>query len=152
VDPRRESSKSCALGVRAHAGELETLDGTKDMHGVPNELKALCDFVGTRLAVVDDLENIVYFRFASGQGAPQFDIGVEGAWELRARTGEVVAEGTPNLKDQTLAPVFQSTVIAAETRAPRSIAILFASGHTLEIFDSSLQYESFSIPHRNVYI
>jgi hypothetical protein len=100
----------------------------ENMYGVPKKLKALRDFVGARLAAVDDLETIVYFRFASDQATAKFDIGVEGDLELRARTGEVLAEGSPKPKNQTFAPILQSTVIAAETRAPRSIAILFASG------------------------
>jgi hypothetical protein len=122
------------------------------MYGVPENLKALRDFEGLRLVAVDDLENIVYFRFSHEPSTGELEIGVESTWELRAFSGEVVAKGAPGFEPGVFGSLLQSSVVRTETRPPQSIVLQFASGHTLEIFDNSDQYESFSIPHGNVYI
>ncbi len=122
------------------------------MHGVPTQLTGLSDFEGAHLVEVADLENIVTFRFAREASIVSLEIGVEGEWKLTDSLGQIVARGTPSITPGAVAPILLSKVVFTETRPPTSVALRFGSGHTLEIFDSSDRYESFSIPHRNVYI
>jgi hypothetical protein len=122
------------------------------MNGVPSDLPALRDFHGSVLVAVDDLENIVYFRFAHPQTDGEIEIGVEGAWRLRSPGGEIVAQGTPSVADQASLLPLEATVTASGTQPPDTAFLRFSTGHVLDFVDNSAQYESFCIPHADVYI
>ena len=121
------------------------------MHGVGEKLPGLSDFVGCELVAVDDLESIVYFRF-SAAAQVELDIGVENEWVMHDASGAVVASGGPRPHTPVSGAPLGSVVIVAETRSPKAIVLRFESGHTVEILDNADQYESFCIPHANVYI
>ena len=121
------------------------------MYGVGRTLAGLSDFVGGRLETVDDLGNIVYFRFV-GTGESQLAIGVESDWVIQDASGAVVTSGQPRPTGRTPSPPVGTCVVAAETRPPNAIELRFLSGHTLCVIDNSDQYESFCIPHANVYV
>ena len=121
------------------------------MHGVGDALAGLPDFVGSRLLALDDLENIVYFRFENPAGR-ELQIGVESEWVLRADDGGIVAAGNPRPSISIDASLLLAVVSRAATRPPDAIELYFSSGHILTIVDNSDQYESFSIPHASVYI
>jgi hypothetical protein len=122
------------------------------MHGVPSDLPALRDFHGSRLVAADDLENIVYFRFAYPETEGEIEVGVEGAWRLRGPSGEIVAEGSPSLAAHSDLLPLNAIVAASGTRPPDVAFLSFATGHALEFIDNSTEYESFCIPHAKVYI
>jgi len=122
------------------------------MYGVPEKLQALQDFEGMRFVAADDQGEIVYFRFARDGSGGEMEIGVEGEWVLRDASGDVAVKGTPNFTPGTFAKVFQAIVTTTATHPPKSIVLHLDSGHALEIFDSSEEFESFSIPHGGVYI
>lgn len=106
------------------------------MHGVGETLEGLSDFVGLRLVAVDDLDSIVYFRFA-GAAEEKCDIGVESEWIIRDASGAIVASGQPSPNEPIAEPPLQSVVTAAETQPPDSILLTFASGHTLQVVDNT---------------
>lgn len=122
-----------------------------NMHGVSELLPGLSDFVGSRLHAVDDVENVVYFRF-SGTDQGRLEIGVESQWTVRDASGAVVASGQPRPNAEIPSPPVGSLVVAAETRPPSAVLFRLLSGHTLWIFDTSDQLESFCIPHAGVYV
>ena len=119
------------------------------MHGVGETLSGLSDFVGSELVAIDDLENIVYFRFSTtAQG--KLEIGVESEWIVHDSAGLVVAYGQPRPMTAVAQLPLGSVVVAVETQLAKAILLRFASGHTIQIIDNSDHYESFSIPHAGV--
>ena len=117
------------------------------MHRVGETVTGLSDFVGLKLSAVDDLENIVYFRFAQGR-----DIGVESTWVIRDATDATIAHGRPRPNCRISGPPLGAVVLGVETQPPRRVVLHFEAGYTLTIVDDSDRYESFCIPHANVYI
>src|SRR2546426_12074948 len=128
------------------------------MHGVPKNLPVK-RFHGATLDRFKDLQNIVYWQFTSAarrwwpRRSRLLEIGVEGVWELRDRSGGLVATGSPMPSASfTMARLPIGQVVKSSTvRAPRSFVLIFQSGDQLEVFDSSDKHESFSIPQENVY-
>jgi hypothetical protein len=102
------------------------------MYGVPSDLPALRDFHGAVLVAADDLENIVYFRFAYAGADGEIEIGVEGAWRLLGPAGEIIAEGAPSLAEQVSLLPIGASVAASGTRPPDTAFLTFATGHILE--------------------
>jgi hypothetical protein len=121
------------------------------MHGVGNTLAGLSDFVGCRFHAVDDLENIVYFRFVDA-AERQLTIGVESGWVVRDASGAVVMSGKPRPDGVITAPPLGALVVAAETKPPNAVVLHLLSGHMICIIGNSDRYESFCIPHAGVYI
>lgn len=121
------------------------------MRGVGDTLAGLSDFVGYRLCAVDDLENIVYFRF-SDPAERQLTIGVESEWVIEDALGAVILSGQPHTSRVMASPPLGSLVVATETQPPRAILLRFHSGQSLRITDNSDRYESFCIPHASVYV
>ena len=67
------------------------------------------------------------------------EIAIEGHWEIREPDG-----ATSSSLDR-LRTVAGKTVTSTQVRAPSSIVLEFDGGASLEIYDSSAHYESFSI-------
>jgi len=108
------------------------------MYGVPDtlELPFLLDAELSQLCIG---ETHIQFNFS-----PNGSIGVEGDWELLDSSGEVIEEscsGPLVLTQKLIGKCVTDYIIDA----PKSVSILFENGFTLIIFDSSEQYESFTI-------
>jgi hypothetical protein len=122
------------------------------MHGVPADLPALRDFHGAVLSAADDLDNIVYFRFVHPNVEGEVEVGVEGLWRLRSVGGDILAEGSPTIDShEHLLPVGVA-VTSSGTRPPDTAFLSFSDGRVLEFVDDSAEFESFCIPHADVYI
>ena len=111
------------------------------MYGVPPDL-SLERFVGTTLVQVGLGEFQIQFHFH-----PEGEIAVEGRWELRDQAGRLVdqAQATADRDVYRVHQLLGRKVTGARVDAPKSIALQFDSGHRLEVFDSSQEYESFTI-------
>ncbi len=120
------------------------------MHGVPRSLD-LTALVGAILQRIDLGIHIVHFHFDCDQITT---ISVEGDWEIRDGEGELV--------DQWIEPqerlsfkvhvLLGCEVRATEVHAPESFLVRFDSGHTLQVFDHSKNFESFSIEPMGIYV
>src|SRR5882724_2013063 len=111
------------------------------MYGVPADL-SLERFVGATLVQVALGEFQIQFRFQ-----PEGEIAVAGRWELRDNAGLLVdqAQATADREAYRVHQLLGREVTGAWVDAPKSIALQFNSGHRLEVFDSSQEYESFTI-------
>ena len=111
------------------------------MYGVPASL-SLQRFVGATLIQIAIGEFQVQFRFQ-----PESEIAVERRWELRDQSRCLVdqAQATADRDAYRVHQLLGRQVTKALVHAPRSIALQFDSGHSLEIFDNSQQYEPFTI-------
>ena len=118
------------------------------MYGVPTNLD-LQRFVGAMLIQVALGEFQVQFRFH-----PEGEIAVEGHWELRDQSGYLVDQAQPTHEREgyRVHRVIGRKVVASLVDAPTSITLKFDSGHRLQIFDSSREYESFSIQPGDVFV
>lgn len=112
------------------------------MKGVPTDLP-LEDLKGAELIQIALGEFQVQFHFNSTA-----NISVEGRWELRDGKGNVIdtgARGSLAAKQNSHLQVLLGKKVEGHSiSAPKSFTLRFNSGHTLEIFDDSDQYESFS--------
>ncbi len=126
------------------------------MYGVPHDLD-LSRFVGATLIQIGLGEFQVEFHFQAADSAGSegmLYIGVEGHWELRDRFGSIVDSAEPNSGRESyhLHRLLGRAVAGTAVDAPRSFALRFASGEELRIFDSSDQYESFSIQPGDIFV
>lgn len=106
------------------------------MHGVPSDLDLTC-FAGATLVRIVRLETQVDFMFE-----PQACVSVEGQWAVRSPDGQT--QGADVLRGLR--------VTGTQIKAPRSFILEFEENYSLEIFDSSEQYESFSIQPGNIFV
>ena len=111
------------------------------MYGVPADLN-LELFVGATLIQVALGQFQVQFRFQ-----PKGEIAIEGRWELRDQSGRLVdyAQATADRDAYRVHQLLGRQVTGSRVDAPRSITLEFDSGHQLQVFDSSREYESFTI-------
>jgi hypothetical protein len=112
------------------------------MYGIPANLD-LSKFRATTLSQICLGEYQIQFHFH-----PEGSIYVEGRWELRDLTGTLVDESTEMNAERDalrLHVILGKVVESYSISAPDSFALRFESGHSLTVFDSSKQYESFSI-------
>jgi len=119
------------------------------MHGVPADLD-LHRFHGATLTQVVISEFQVQFVFIS----PQLIIGVEGAWEIRSVDGDIVDHSLPNDQRDSFKVhrLLARTIAASVVNTPQSFTITFDNGWSLSVFDSSREYESFSINPGDIYV
>jgi hypothetical protein len=89
--------------------------------------------------------HILHFRFATAE--PEAVISVEGDWELRDAAGQLLDRRMePGERDVLRLHVLVGrTVVATRVHPPEFFSLRFDSGHTLHVFDSSREYESFQI-------
>ncbi len=111
------------------------------MRGVPADLQ-LQPFVGR------EFNQVALGRFqtqfhSSGTGS----IHVEGRWELRDATGNIVDSWVEHEKREAyrLHTIIDVLIVRFEVNAPRSFSIVFGTGHRLSVFDETPQYEAFSV-------
>ena len=110
------------------------------MHGVPADLD-LHRFHGATLTQVVISEFQVQFVFIS----PQLIISVE---------GDIVDHPLPNDQRDSFKVhrLLARTIAASVVDTPRSFTITFDNGWSLSVFDSSREYESFSINPGDIYV
>src|SRR5436305_86446 len=109
------------------------------MHGVPADLD-LSIFRGATLTQLAIGEFQVQFRFD-----PEGIISVEGKWELRSASGEVVdaAAETASRDANAVRDAYRLHVILGKAiessviDAPHSFSLRFTTGHVLTVFDDS---------------
>ena len=111
------------------------------MYGVPADL----DLHGLHGATLTQLaigEFQVQFRFT-----PETEIAVEGRWELRDRLGHMIDHAQTNAGREAyrIHQLLGRHVVGSYVKSPVSFVLEFDSGHRLEVFDSSKEFESFSI-------
>jgi hypothetical protein len=127
------------------------------MYGVPADLP-LSMFENATLIQICLGEVQLQFHFQSvdykwpGPTGPE--ISVEGDWELHDSSGEIVDRDESNAEREAyrLHRLLGKQVVGTEIDPPRSFALKFDDGHMLRIFDSSDQYESFSIQPGNIFV
>ncbi len=111
------------------------------MYGVPSELD-LNFLHGSELIQVRLGVHQVQFIFH-----PVGAINVDGKWEHLGADGSVLdqSEPAPRTRPFQLHRLLGQRVTQTQVTPPTSIAVRFESGDTLRIFDSSKEYESFTI-------
>jgi len=118
------------------------------MHGVPKDLD-LSKLIGRNLDQVAIGEFQIQFVFDR-----DFNISVEGHWELRDVNGELIDAAVDNSQrdEYRIHRLLGLEVSRWAIKPPKSITIGFLNGMKLEVFDSSSEYESFSIQPGDIYV
>jgi hypothetical protein len=121
------------------------------MLGVPEDLD-LSVFLDTLLVQLALGEYQIGFHFQ-----PEGYIGVEGYWELRSATGELIDQGKQRLESYATRDFHVQTLLGhvvsdTDIDPPNSFTLVFDNGHRLTIFDDSEPYESFSIQPGNIFV
>ncbi len=111
------------------------------MYGVPSTLD-LTFLHGAELVQVCLGAHQVQFHFQ-----PLGSISVEGEWELLDAAGQQLDRSHPGTErpPYLLHRLLGKRVVGSQVVAPHSIALRFEGGASLRVFDSSREYESFSI-------
>ena len=110
------------------------------MYGVPEDLP-LERLVGQQFNSID------LGRFQIQFHSSLVGISVEGRWELRDSSGAVLDSELEHAKRDSyrIHHIIDIPITRFSLDAPRSFTLFFESGHSLTIYDSSEQYESFSV-------
>ena len=108
------------------------------MYGVPADLD-LSHYLNATCVQIAMGEFQIQLHFQ-----PVATIAIEGRWELREAAGDVVDQTVPNDSRDSyrLHLLLAQQVVDCNVVAPTSFSLTFNSGHTLEVFDDSNQYES----------
>src|SRR5579859_1603218 len=123
------------------------------MYGVPADLPLDC-FVDAMLERICLGIHIIHFDFRSlglPFYAPGSEISVEGKWELKTNTGEIVDSSQRDWKiprDREFYKIHKilgESVTSYEIHPPTHFVLYFKNGFSLTIYDDSEKYESFSI-------
>lgn len=119
------------------------------MHGVPNNL-TFEPFRGATLTQLALGEFQLQFHFSS----PQLGIYIEGDWEIRNSAGEIIDRSLPNNQRDSFRAhrLLGRSIVRSEVDPPQSFTLHFDNGWSLSVFDSSKQYESFSIQPGDIYV
>jgi hypothetical protein len=118
------------------------------MHGVPADLN-IGFLQGSKLIQVCLGENQIQFHFD-----PTGSISVEGDWELVKVIGLHFdsPEVTSKNPRSHLHRLVGQNVVATEIMATKSFSLQFDNGDVLRIFDSSEEFESFTIQPGNIFV
>jgi hypothetical protein len=118
------------------------------LHGVPANLD-LSAFVNTTLQRIDFGPYIIHLNFDGDRTV----ISVEGDWELRDGSGDVIDRSSNDpAKAYRLPLLAGKTVTSTEIDPPTSFSLVFDSGHELRIFDNSKEFESFAIQPGDIFV
>jgi len=134
-------------GSNESCGRLSGRGGVA-VYGVPADLD-LRRFIGSRLIQISLGEFQIQFQFD-----PAAQIAVEGRWELRDQAGHLVdrAEPAADRNAYRVHRLLGAKVTGSSVAAPEPITLRFDNGHQLQIFDSSREYESFSIQPGDIFV
>jgi hypothetical protein len=118
------------------------------VYGVPENLN-LTRFEDLTLTMIGLGEFQVQFHFH-----PEGIISVEGEWSLVDGSGDVIDRAVPNPErgEFRLHRILGQAVTAWQVDPPRSFSLVFGNGHRLRVFDSSTEYESFSIQPGDIFV
>jgi hypothetical protein len=85
---------------------------------------------------------------------PEGNICVEGEWELYAADGSELDRSRPSPRQEPfqLHRLLGQRVVASSVSSPVWFGLRFERGDLLRIYDSSKEYESFSIQPGNIYV
>ena len=86
---------------------------------------------------------------------PETIISVEGDWQLRDATGNLLDASTDNYATHNgfrVQAILGKKVIAYSISPPESFSLQFESGHVLSFIDNLPNYESISIQPGNIFI
>ena len=129
------------------------------MYGVAADLN-LSEFTGATLTQIAIGEYQLQFHFhrSSNGKTCHAEISVEGKWQLRDSLGSMLdsCERTSLPYSQkschSLQVLLGQSVAATSVDPPTSFSLRFSSGYTLQIYDDSTEFESFSIQPGDVFV
>lgn len=119
------------------------------MHGIPPNLDLL-QYHGAVLTQLCIGEFQLQFIFTT----PELILSVEGDWQLKNAQGEMIDRSLPNEQRESfkIHRLLGRAIKDHIVDAPVAIVLHFDNGWTLSIFDSSTEFESFSIQPGNLFI
>jgi hypothetical protein len=123
------------------------------VYGVPANLD-LTDFHGATLIQIGIAEQTLHFIFQPRLPNPFHYIMVEGSWEVRDADGAILDRVQEHACRATyrIHKLLSRHVVGSVVDAPGSFTLSFDSGHQLQVFDDSQQYESFSIQPGDIFV
>jgi hypothetical protein len=85
---------------------------------------------------------------------PSACINVEGRWELEDDAGRLIDGGSPGADGEAcrLIRILGRQVVGFAVAAPVSFALIFDDGLVWRVYDSSPEFESFSIQPSDIYV
>jgi Family of unknown function (DUF6188) len=118
------------------------------VYGVPPDLN-LQRLIGAILTQVAIGEFQIQFHFT-----PEVEIAVEGHWELRDLSGRIIdrAQANADREAYRIHQLLGHQVVRTRVDPPKSFALEFDDGRQLQVFDSSPQFESFTIQPGDVVV
>ncbi len=118
------------------------------MHGVPNDLR-LERFHGATLTQICIGEFQQQFHFTD----PALHISIEGDWRVTNSSGEVIDQSVSSSERDAyrVHQLLGQTIVAHQVAAPEFFVLRFSNGWSLVVFDTSSEYESFSIQPGDVF-
>ncbi len=116
------------------------------MYGVPTDLP-LHSFVGSECSHIGLGQWQIQFHFIGSGGIDVGNITIEGRWELREQSGEVIdrSQEPSERKSYCVHKIFGLPITHFVNDAPKSFTLFFRDGFSLTVYDDSEQYESFSL-------
>jgi hypothetical protein len=123
------------------------------VHGVPATLD-LTGFHGATLIQIGVAEHTLHFVFQPPLPKPLHYIMVEGSWEVRDSDGAILDQVQEHASRHVyrIHKLLGHDVVGSVVNAPGSFTLRFDSGHQLQVFDDSRQYESFSIQPGDIFV
>jgi hypothetical protein len=118
---------------------------------VPGDLN-LSLFMGATLVQVCLGQYEIQFNFQRNGGISS--ISCEGEWRIVDAGGNVIDYAKENSEREAyrVQVLLGQEVVETVIDAPHSFSLRFRAGHTLQVFDSSDRYESFSIQPGDVFV
>ena len=85
---------------------------------------------------------------------PSASINVEGRWELEGEAGRLIDTGSPGAAGEScrLIRILGRQVVGFVVAAPTSFALNFDDGLVWRVYDSSSEFESFSIQPGDIHV
>jgi hypothetical protein len=123
------------------------------VYGVPENLD-LTGFHGATLIQIGVAEQTLYFVFQPPLPKLLHSIMVEGSWEVRDSDGAIVDRVQEHASREVyrIHKLLSRDVVGSVVDAPGSFTLRFDSGHQLQVFDDSKQYESFCIQPGDIFV
>jgi hypothetical protein len=119
------------------------------MHGVPDDLD-LSAFVGhsVRLLSIDRYQIQIYFQAPEKEHGLQLarpgHLGIEGNWELRGPTAEVIDLRVQPEADRDVYRIHKlldRAVVSWRPLTPTAFELVFSGGYSLRVIEDDPQYE-----------
>jgi hypothetical protein len=123
------------------------------VYGVPTNLD-LTGFHGATLIQIGVAEQTLHFVFQPPVPKPLHYIVVEGSWEVRDADGAILdrVQEHASRAMYRIHRLLSHHIVGSVVDPPGSFTLSFDSGHQLQVFDDSTQYESFSIQPGDIFV